>query len=225
MLTARNRYAFILATCLALSIGSAAAAQEQPVCGNDVKAYIADVLSKYENPEDPEALSVQKQLYEKFKYCAPDNVQSAKLALYPQRSQFCGLSYAGNLYWEQMRCCGYHPQQRAFGCPIDIKQPYGYGPAHFPGSHEHVLTCVDFLDGAGFQPVALDRVHLADAVSGTPPWQFAVIAKARGKLAEVPNKGQTYLARSILSWELVPTHCKYAPIWGNAIDYQIRLDP
>jgi hypothetical protein len=223
MSTAHKRYSFLLATCFALSIGASAAAQEQPVCGADVKAYVAEVLGKYEKLDSPEAMELQKKLYEKFEYCAQDNPNLKTLLPYPLEAQFCGLSYAGSLFYEQMRCCGYHPQHRMFGCPIDIKQPFGFGLAPFPGSREHVLTCVDF--GAGYEPAALDSVHLANGSSGSPPWEFAVLAKARGRLASIQHTGQTFPARSILSWELVPDSCKYRPIWGNVIDYKIRLDP
>jgi len=123
-----------------------------------------------------------------------------------------------------MRCCGYEPKKQLFGCPIDIKKPTGFGGAPFPGSYEHVLTCVDF--GAGFEPVAFDSVHLADSLSpAPPPWQFAVIAQAKERLTALPLDGRTLPARSILSWEFVPPDCKYRPTWGNAVDYQIRLDP
>ena len=36
--------------------------------------------------------------------------------------------------------------------------------------------------------------------------------------------GPTRKARSILSWALPPTNCNYTPIWGNALNYRIRLD-
>jgi hypothetical protein len=36
--------------------------------------------------------------------------------------------------------------------------------------------------------------------------------------------GATRRARSILSWALPPTNCNYQPIWGNALNYRIRLD-
>jgi hypothetical protein len=36
--------------------------------------------------------------------------------------------------------------------------------------------------------------------------------------------GMTRNARSILSWALPPTNCNYQPIWGNALNYRIRLD-
>jgi hypothetical protein len=36
--------------------------------------------------------------------------------------------------------------------------------------------------------------------------------------------GEPRQARSILSWQLPPRDCNYKPIWGNALDYTIRLD-
>ena len=52
-----------------------------------------------------------------------------------------------------------------------------------------------------------------------------MIANANDNLFTVyPMNGQTRRARSILSWGLQPTGCNYLPIWGNALNYQIRLD-
>jgi hypothetical protein len=34
----------------------------------------------------------------------------------------------------------------------------------------------------------------------------------------------TRRARSILSWGFAPTNCGFNPIWGNALNYHIRLD-
>ncbi len=75
-------------------------------------------------------------------------------------------------------------------------------------------------------PVARDSVHLANAIPGAgPTWQFAVIANANENLQTIhPMNGQTRRARSILSWALPPTNCNYTPIWGNAVNYRIRLD-
>jgi hypothetical protein len=87
-----------------------------------------------------------------------------------------------------------------------------------------VLNCVADASGV-LVPVARDSVHLANSVSGPPTWQFAVIAIANQNLQTVlPLAGQTRRARSILSWQLRPTDCNYQPIWGNAINYRIRLD-
>jgi hypothetical protein len=70
-------------------------------------------------------------------------------------------------------------------------------------------------------------VHLANALGNqSPTWQFAVIANAHENLGTVyPMNGQTRRARSILSWGFTPTNCNYQPIWGNALNYRIRLDP
>ena len=123
-----------------------------------------------------------------------------------------------------MSCAGYDPQRRQFAAPIKIKQAFGFGAAPLPGSREHVLHCV--ADAAGvLQPVGHDSVHLANAANQTPTWQFAVIADANDNLATIyPMNGQSRRARSILSWGFRPTSCNYVPIWGNALNYRIRLD-
>jgi hypothetical protein len=109
---------------------------------------------------------------------------------------------------------------------VKINQPFGFGTAPLPGSREYVLHCVADPATGVFVPVGHDSVHLANAIGNQrPTWQFAVIANAHENLATVyPMNGQTRQARSILSWGFRPTHCGYKPIWGNALDYQIRLD-
>ena len=58
-----------------------------------------------------------------------------------------------------------------------------------------------------------------------PTWQFAVITNANENLQTIqPMNNLTRNARSILSWALPPTGCNYTPIWGNALNYRIRLD-
>ena len=68
--------------------------------------------------------------------------------------------------------------------------------------------------------------QLANELFGQPPsWQFAVIAAASQNLQLVqPMNGATRRARSILSWGFEPTGCNFVPIWGNALNYRIRLD-
>ena len=217
----------IVVATTALLVPSLGAAQtNEPKCGASVKeevAKILDVAAIQKDPTSPEAMALQDEVYKKYSFCAAD-AQDIKSLPINLRNEYCGkLSYLGNTAYERMRCCGYDPQKMLFGCPVEIKLPYGFGSAPFPGSYENVLTCVDF--GGGFVPVARDRVHLANAVSGSPNWYFAVIAKANERLAAQSLKGQTLVARSILSWALMPTDCGYRPYWGDIIDYQIRLDP
>jgi hypothetical protein len=133
------------------------------------------------------------------------------------------VSYAGSLYFEDMACCGYDPQRRTFGCPVRIKQRVGFGAAPNPGSREYVLNCVADATGVMY-PVGDDSVHLANS-KDYPTWQFAVIASANDNLwLTQPMNGGTRSARSILSWGLRPTDCDYRPIWGNVLEYRIRLD-
>ena len=196
-------------------------------CGEQVKYEIAKILATDASLTDPasqEAIAFQQKVLEKYAYCA--NVPSPVRI---DRREFCSaISWVGNLGYERMTCCGYDPQKRLFACPIRIERPYGFG-AFGPvplGSFEHVLTCVDF--GHGYEEVARDRVHVTNAEpqGGSPPWQFAVVARANELLARQPLKGQVYRARSILSWAFAPTSCKdFRGPWGNALDYQIRLDP
>jgi len=124
-----------------------------------------------------------------------------------------------------MSCSGYDPQRRQFASPIKIKQTFGFGGAPLPGSREHVLHCVADANGT-LLPVGHDSVHLADEIANqSPTWQFAVIVNANQNLQTVyPMDGDTRRARSILSWAFTPTDCNFTPIWGNALNYHIRLD-
>lgn len=222
----------LIVALFALFGASAVHAQAtQPVCGDEVKYAIAKLLASDATQKDPaseEAIALQKKVYAQYSYCA--TIPNVDIRI--DKREFCSaLSFVGNLGYERMPCCGYDPQKQLFGCPIRIERTYGFG-APFVGSYEHVLTCVDF--GWGYVPVARDSVHLSDAVpvGGSPPWQFAVIAKAYENLSSLPLKGQVYRARSILSWAFTPTSCEPRtaisgnPVpWGNTLDYQIRLDP
>jgi len=211
---------------LALVSASTSDARAQAVCDSKVKEEVAQLLTNpiiEKFPGSEKALAIEAQIYAKYAACAADAVDVSTLAP-EETAEYCGsLSYLGNTSYEKMRCCGYDPQKRLFACPVDVVNPVGFGSAPTPGSYENVLTCVDF--GSGYEMAAFDRVHLANATSGSPNWQFAVVASAKGRLEQLALSGKTLKARSILSWGLTPTDCYYPPHWGNVIDYQIRLDP
>jgi hypothetical protein len=219
-----TRVLLALGSLLAVSLPTSAFAQV-PVCGSDIKEEVAKALSAVANADEASQLRLEKELYDKYSYCLPvgQTVPSALAAAARQ----CGatVSQLGSIFFEEMSCAGYDPQRRQFAAPIKIKQVFGFGGAPLPGSREHVLHCV--ADPAGvFRPVGHDSVHLANALAGqAPTWQFAVIAAANDNLWLVqPMNGQTRRARSILSWAFTPTSCAFVPIWGNAVNYRIRLD-
>jgi hypothetical protein len=224
----RSRAARILLTvgsALLVSLPSAARAQSLTVCGPEVKEEVAKALESVADAPEADKLSLEKELYAKYQFCAQD-AQLAPSSFYVAARQ-CGafVSNLGSIFYEEMTCVGYDPQRRQFAAPVKIKQTFGFGGAPLPGSREHVLHCV--ADGSGaLVPVGHDSVHLANAVGNQfPTWQFAVIANANQNLQTVyPMDGQTRRAKSILSWAFTPTDCNFTPIWGNALNYRIRLD-
>lgn len=230
MAKSRTLRCFSFELLIFATLFAAPALAQVEVCGTDVKEKVAQLVSEQRlidaDPWSPEALELQDRIYEQFAACAIDPaIDAATPSAVALPPWYCGkLAWQGSLSYERMPCCGYDPQKRLFGCPVEIRLPVGFGLAPIPGSREYVLTCVDF--GGGFVPVAWDSVHLANDVSGSnPTWYFAVIANARNQLSRMPLKGQMFRARSILSWGLAPSSCNYHQIWGNTLEYQIRLDP
>jgi hypothetical protein len=208
-------------------LGAPTAAQAQEVnavCGAAVKDEVVKTLAQFASASDADQLKQQAILYDKFKFCATSDAPPATDPLFVT-AQHCGakVHYAGSIFYEEMPCCGYDPQRRTFACPVKIKQNFGFGPAPLPGSREFVLHCVANAAGV-LQPVGADSVHLANSTL-LPSWQFAVVANANNGLGLVqPMSGAQRIARSILSWNFKPTSCAYLPIWGNVIDYKVRLD-
>jgi hypothetical protein len=216
-----------LASVVIVAAPRAAHAQTQTYCGPEVKEEIVKTLAGVEGASEDVQLATEGDLYAKFQFCAQDAAAFPAPTAFFIAARECGaaVSNLGSLFFEEMSCAGYDPQRRQFAAPIKIKQVFGFGPTPLPGSREHVLHCVADANGV-LVPVARDSVHLSNANAGSAPtWQFAVIANANLNLQTIqPMNGQTRRARSILSWQLTPTDCNYTPIWGNALNYRIRLD-
>ena len=220
------RMLIVLGSAALFSQFSTAFAQTATICGPEVKETVAKMLASVENAPDAQKQAMQDDLYKKYEYCAQQDAKAVPATFFAAAQQ-CGaaVSNLGSLYYEEMSCAGYDPQRRQFASPVKIKQAFGFGGVPLPGSREYVLHCV--ADAAGvLQPVGRDSVHLANALPGqAPTWQFAVITSATENLQTIqPMNNQTRTARSILSWALPPTSCNYVPIWGNALNYRIRLD-
>lgn len=139
----------------------------------------------------------------------------------------------GNPAFEEIKACGFYPQETRLECAIDIKQTTGYGGGPLVGSFEYVLFCVD-LPNFGLTPVGLVTLPMHDG-SGNPPWQYAVYRdfppsdRLRTTLAGGSVNTQTNIpaarARAILSWQAPPTDCNFVPVWGNVVNFRIRFDP
>jgi hypothetical protein len=146
------------------------------------------------------------------------------------------ITNTGSTYYEAMTSCGYHPQKKQAACVIEIRQRFGFAgpPGGGPGSFEHVLLCVDLGVGGvvNYVPINIGSVHVHDEAFGVQPrWYFTALIPANSVLAGRPLNGQTYAARAILSWAWAPPltaaacNTPWRPVWGNQIDFRIRLDP
>ena len=220
-----TRIVLTVGAALVVSLPSAALAQTASVCGPEVKEEVAKALASLDGASDDQKLSLEKELYAKFQYCGQDSQVVSPAFIAAARECGASVSNLGSIFYEELSCAGYDPQRRQFAAPIKIKQTFGFGGAPLPGSREHVLHCVADPWGT-LRPVGHDSVHLANAtVNQFPTWQFAVITNANINLQLIqPMNGQTRRARSILSWAFTPTDCNFTPIWGNALNYRIRLD-
>jgi hypothetical protein len=215
-----TRILLVVGGVLAVSLPPSAIAQTAPICGPEVKEEIAKALTAVADSARP---ALEQELYTKYQLCAQDAALVPASFIAAARECGATVSNLGSIFFEEMSCAGYDPQRRQFASPVKIKQTFGFGAAPLPGSREHVLHCVADAGGT-LRPVAYDTVHLANTTQA-PTWQFAVIANANVNLQTVyPMNGQTRRARSILSWAFTPTNCNYTPIWGNALNYRIRLD-
>lgn len=230
--TPSGRAARVLATgvlwtagaLLAVALPTSAFAQTTATCGPEVKEEAANAITALAGLDDATRLGREKELYSKYSYCGQDAALAPASFFDAARQCGAAVSNLGSIFFEEMSCAGYDPQRRQFAAPIKIKQIVGFGGNPLPGSREHVLHCV--ADPAGvLRPVGRDSVHLSNAPGKTPTWQFAVIANANDNLGLVqPMSGDSRRARSILSWGFTPTGCDFTPIWGNALNYRIRLD-
>jgi hypothetical protein len=162
---------------------------------------------------------------------------SAKAATIPQNF---------SVAYEELKACGFYPQETRLECIVDIKRPGGYGGAPTGrATHEFVTFYVDWNCDKSFsadEAVGLGIVHIHDEVDGAPPvWQYAVYRDIDppGSLSDkcfmrtgpggnpVMTKTRTLTinARAILSWFAPVTTPNAVPFWGNTINFRIRLDP
>lgn len=157
-------------------------------------------------------------------------------------SSVAKVSVPTNVFFEELKACGFYPQETRLECIVDIKQTSGYsGPPGSRASHEFVTFFVDWNCNGSFsadEAVGLGVFHVHDeANAASPVWQYAVYRDIDppGSLSQqcfmrtgpgglpVPTttKTLTLKARAILSW-FAPSS---TPVWGNTIDFRIRLDP
>lgn len=145
-----------------------------------------------------------------------------------------------SVFYEQLESCGLYPQETRLVCAIKIKQPFGYGgPVGAPGTHEHVLFCLDWNNDNNFslnEMAGAGIVQIHDEASpAPPPWQYAVYRDVAppggprtsntGATATSVSSGPSIKTRAILSWYAPVKDCNSRPVWGNILDFTVRFDP
>lgn len=145
---------------------------------------------------------------------------------------------AGSIFFEELKSCGFYPQETRLECVIEIKRTSGYnGGAAAVGSMEHVYFCVDWNNNGVFtqlESAGQGSVQMHDG-SGNPPWSYAVYRDFNlfggtrtgpgGVGVLTTTTAPTVKVQATLSWNFAPTGCNYLPVWGNTLVFQIRLDP
>jgi hypothetical protein len=144
---------------------------------------------------------------------------------------------SGSVFFEEIRACGFYPQETRLECVIDIKQDFGYaGPIETSGSTEHVYFCVDWNNNGVFEPtesVGQGSVVMHDNAAKTNyavyrdinvPGMLRTTTSAPG-VATTTTKALIFNAQATLSWVMPPTGCNFSPVWGNVFRFRIRLDP
>ena len=145
-----------------------------------------------------------------------------------------------NVQFEEIKACGFYPQETRLECIIEIKRVNGYaGPIGSPGSIENVLFCVDWNNNGAFdqsEAVGIGSVAIHDeSANAQPGWQYAVYrdfdprggvrTSNTGNVTNTTTNGPSLKARAILSWFVHPTSCNFVPVWGNGVNFRIRFDP
>ncbi|HSS79198.1 MAG TPA: hypothetical protein VLV54_20935 [Thermoanaerobaculia bacterium] len=166
---------------------------------------------------------------------------SAKSQIQVERALPCCPPPTQITTYEELKGCGFYPQESRLACTLQIKQVAGYnGGVDTAGSFEHVLFCADWNGNGAFGvdevagEVALS-IH-DESAGAVVPWDYAVYrdtVPAGGLRTSAANigtattltVGPTVAARAILSWNAAPTGCGFIPQWGNVINFRIRVDP
>jgi hypothetical protein len=145
---------------------------------------------------------------------------------------------SGSIFYEELKGCGFYPQETRLECVIEIKRNSGYsGNVGAIGSMEHVYFCVDWNNSGTFtqlESVGQGSVQMHDG-GGPPPWSYAVYrdinlfggprTSAGGPGAVTQTNAPSVRVQATLSWNFAPTGCNYVPVWGNTVVFQVRLDP
>lgn len=132
--------------------------------------------------------------------------------------------------YEELGCIGLYPERDFLEAILQVKLPYGFlGGLCGPGSYEYVRFYVDWDgDGDFYDPnedagVATVNVHDIP-MAGEVPLCYA-LGKHFPTLRAECEEPYIVKVRAILSWQQVPTHPDFIPVWGNVVECYVQINP
>jgi len=137
---------------------------------------------------------------------------------------------AGNTYYEELVCLGYHPQHERLEGVIHIYQPSGYGTGICgPGTPEFVRFYLSYDNGATWQDQGLSSFQAHDIPQGTAGARHLEFAVSHpvNPVRKFCTINPLIKARAILSWNNPPpaNQPDWPPIWGNRLEVNILVEP
>lgn len=141
------------------------------------------------------------------------------------------LPLAGNTYYEELGCVGYHPQQEWLEGVVYVYQPSGYGGGLCGGgSTEYVRFYLSFDNGASWQDQGLTSFQTWDIPPGTDGakrLEYAVQMKVDPARQLCLLGSRLIRVRGILSWNAPPppNQPNWNPPWGNRREASIVVEP
>jgi len=141
------------------------------------------------------------------------------------------LPLAGNTYYEELSCVGYHPQEERLEAVVYIYQPSGYGSDLCgSGSMEYVRFYLSLDNGATWMDQGLTSFQVWNVPQGTEGSKRLEYA---AQLSVNPARKFCFAGpklikvRAILSWNAPPpaNQPNWNPPWGNRRDATILVEP
>jgi hypothetical protein len=140
------------------------------------------------------------------------------------------LAVAGNTFYEELGCVGYHPQQELLEGVVYVYQPSGYGSdVCGPGTPEYVRFYLSFDNGATWADqgmTSFQAYNVPEGTEGSKRLEYAVTLKVRPGRKKCTGN-HLILTRAILSWNNPPpaNQPNWVPVWGNVREATVQVEP
>lgn len=133
-------------------------------------------------------------------------------------------SMVANTTYEELKCVGFQPQLNRLEAVVWIKRDAGYsGDVCTGGSTEYVRFWLSYDDGATWLDQGMESFTAYD-IPGDQPLEYAVSLSISPR-RRICFRENLPLVRAVLSWNTPPTDPNTTPVWGNAVQTRIQVEP